>query len=288
LGWDVTGRFGESAAGLRLTYKILAAILCKGAEGLDGEAISPGDSGPDPRHFAMTTRPVVPDDCPVPSYDDWIRWLLDPTTVQGEELHDSDVFAAHADKTGSAVNSNCVVAHMKRLCVEIPTLCLQHDLGVIGQLLDKIVFSEFGFNWHEYLLDGTVRHSDRLECIGQMYDVFASYGTRASVDDDALFMWWDVLSDFPRRSAEDYQTEEAFLSLDLVRRDVLHAEYEVMCRTLDLGSIACIRAALHGLNHSRFPTASKTVQQFIDNNVAYLEINGILDCAIFCRDGRYQ
>ncbi len=65
--------------------------------------------------------------------------------------------------------------------------------------------------------------------------------------------------------------EQLYKQTDSDRRALLDETLRVLKRILELGDLACVGAALHGLGHLRHPQGWKLVQAFIDAHHAEFE-----------------
>jgi hypothetical protein len=118
---------------------------------------------------------------------------------------------------------------------------------------------------------------DAETCIREMYDLFAKLFSQEPLDTSS-FMWWD--SDFTRFhcpfgiSQRDYDEEE-------VQR-LRQAMFETLCNILELDSLPCEAAALHGLGHLPHPDKEKVIKTFLANHP---ELSDWRDYALAAIDG---
>jgi hypothetical protein len=137
-----------------------------------------------------------------------------------------------------------------------------------------------------FLLDQSVKAQNRIEVMTAMYEVFD--GVFANKCNDVLmhstsgqgnrynyicYMWWDV---FPRHGAP------AKRELANTDRQILN----VLARIVELKSVACKEAALHGLGHWYFGYP-ELVEEIIDANRSSIPAN-LVQYAQDARVGRVQ
>ncbi len=122
--------------------------------------------------------------------------------------------------------------------------------AVMGRNLDC---SAGNLIWHEELL-----FQRREECVRSMYFLFKRLFAVQSLD-SAVQMWWDALCyDWHCGNKAREKGGE-----DLRMQDVM---FETLSRILELDSVHCQDAALHGLGHLHHPLTPTVIGQFLENH----------------------